>query len=180
MSLQSNVDWVKAHIVPSEIEGKRILEVGSKCWPLPGGNGRDEPVITDYLLSLKPSRYIGIDALAGKNVTHVLQVEDLVEAFGLWSFDVVFCLEVLEHVQDWSFAVENMLAVLKPGGMICLTTRMPGFPRHGYPDDFWRFDTESLAPAFVGLSDLVIECDLPQGGIYIKGTKRKFQAHKVA
>lgn len=175
MSIESNLTWVREHLQPEDVVLKDVLEVGSRCWPFPPDITRDEPVITDYLRSLCPASLIGTDILAGKNVTQVLAAENLVQHFGMWSFDTVVCLEVLEHVERWQLAVENMLAVLKPLGAIYLTTRMPGYPRHDYPHDFWRFDRATMSMMF-GACDLLVEEDVCERGIYVRARKKSVAA----
>jgi SAM-dependent methyltransferase len=53
------------------------------------------------------------------------------------SYDVILSHEVLEHVRDDRRAVEEMLRVLKPGGVIVLFTPNLGYPfeTHGV---YWR------------------------------------------
>jgi len=48
----------------------------------------------------------------------VLPAEKLVEYFGPESFDVVISTELLEHVQNWRLAINNMKSVLKRDGYI--------------------------------------------------------------
>lgn len=52
-------------------------------------------------------------------------------------FDIVFCHEVLEHVQDDQQSVNEMVRVLKPGGKLIIFTpnRAWPFEQHGM---FWR------------------------------------------
>jgi 2-polyprenyl-3-methyl-5-hydroxy-6-metoxy-1,4-benzoquinol methylase len=38
------------------------------------------------------------------------------------SMDVCVALELLEHVEDWQACVNEMMRVLKPGGVLCITT----------------------------------------------------------
>lgn len=52
-------------------------------------------------------------------------------------FDLIICLEVLEHVADWDLAFKNFSRLLKPGGRLLATA--PFFFRiHEEPYDFWR------------------------------------------
>lgn len=48
------------------------------------------------------------------------------------SFDAVVCIEVLRYLPDSRRCVEEMLRVLRPGG-ICLVTASPRFNISGYP-----------------------------------------------
>jgi SAM-dependent methyltransferase len=175
MSLQTNVDWVKEHL--EDLAGKDVLEVGSRNCPFPGTEAM-EPVVTDYVLSLKPASFTGIDVKEGPHVTRILPVEKLAETVGFWKYDVVLCLEVIEHIQDWQLALENMFAVLRPGGCIYLTTRTEGFPYHGYPDDFWRFPEWLFRHAFAALHEIQIELS-NDNGIYVKARKPYYKAREV-
>lgn len=52
-------------------------------------------------------------------------------------FDLIICLEVLEHVADWDVAFRNFSRLLKQGGSLLATA--PFFFRlHEEPYDFWR------------------------------------------
>jgi len=89
-----------------EIQGKRVIEVGSL-----DVNGSLSPLLKSY----NPKEYIGIDIVKGPNVDKICKVEDLVEEFGEDTFDVVISTELLEHVKDWKRAVSNIKRVCKQG-----------------------------------------------------------------
>jgi SAM-dependent methyltransferase len=58
-------------------------------------------------------------------------------------FDAVLCTEVLEHVPDENKMLVEISRVLKPGGMLVLTT--PFFwEEHGHPYDYRRLTTHGL------------------------------------
>jgi SAM-dependent methyltransferase len=59
------------------------------------------------------------------------------------SFDVVLCTEVLEHLPEPQRAVDEMFRVLRPGGLLLLTTRFI-FPIHDAPHDYFRFTKYGL------------------------------------
>jgi 2-polyprenyl-3-methyl-5-hydroxy-6-metoxy-1,4-benzoquinol methylase len=63
------------------------------------------------------------------------------------SFDVVLCLQVLEHVPDPAAAVRELRRVVKPGGRVLLSTHGV-YPFHPNPDDFWRWTNDGLAHLF--------------------------------
>jgi SAM-dependent methyltransferase len=58
-------------------------------------------------------------------------------------FDVVLCTEMLEHVPEPQRAINEMRRVLKPGGVLLLTTRFL-FPIHDAPHDYFRFTKYGL------------------------------------
>jgi SAM-dependent methyltransferase len=58
-------------------------------------------------------------------------------------FDVVLCTEMLEHVPEPQAAIDEMWRVLRPGGLLVLTTRFL-FPIHDAPHDYFRFTKYGL------------------------------------
>jgi len=62
-------------------------------------------------------------------------------------FEVVLCVEVLEHVLDPRKAIAEMHRVLKKGGTLVLTTRFV-YPIHDAPHDYWRFTKYGLQELF--------------------------------
>lgn len=162
MSLQSNLSWVKEVVSPFLLTGKRILDIGSRNW---------DETIHAYVKNSNPSQYIGIDILPGKEVDIVMNVTEIVERFGENSFDYVFSLESLEHIDNWPLAIENIKKVLKPGGFVVLTTRTLGYPEHGFPDDHWRFEAVDLDQIFREYDILSLVNDPENHGVYIKARK---------
>ncbi|MDD4319309.1 MAG: methyltransferase domain-containing protein [Candidatus Peribacteraceae bacterium] len=59
------------------------------------------------------------------------------------SFDVVLCTEVLEHLHTPERAIAEMRRVLRPGGLLLLSTRFI-FPLHDVPHDYYRFTKYGL------------------------------------
>lgn len=58
-------------------------------------------------------------------------------------FDFVVCTEVLEHTLDPFSAVKELLRILKPGGLLFLTTPF-NLRIHGPLPDCWRFTEHGL------------------------------------
>lgn len=100
------------HVDEKEIEGKRVLEVGSKYV-----NGSIRPFIERF----RPRDYLGVDIELGKLVDIVLPAERLVEYFGEEVFNVVIATELLEHVKDWKAVINNMKGILTNGGCIYIS-----------------------------------------------------------
>src|SRR6266849_1567747 len=63
------------------------------------------------------------------------------------AFDVVLCLQVLEHVPDPAAAVRELRRVVKPGGRVLLSTHGV-YPFHPNPNDYWRWTNSGLDRLF--------------------------------
>lgn len=156
------LDFVTRALGHDEVTGKRVLEVGAL-----DVNGSVRP----YLTSLKPAEYIGTDRRRGRRVDVVCAAERLLDRFTPESFDVVVCVETLEHVQSWRVALFTMCQVLRRGGVLVLTTRSPGFPRHEHPDDHWRFEAGELRLAFRWWPQTTMEPDPSAPGVFVRAVK---------
>jgi SAM-dependent methyltransferase len=64
------------------------------------------------------------------------------------SFDLVLCLQVLEHVPDPAAAVRELHRVVRPGGRVLLSTHGV-YPFHPNPDDLWRWTHQGLERLFL-------------------------------
>jgi len=144
------------------VTGKKILEIGSR-----DVNGSIRPLIDSW----EPEQYIGIDIQKGPGVDRVCDANNIVSIFGANAFDIIFAHEVLEHIRDWKTAVSNMKNVLKPGGLLLLTTRSYGFPYHGFPSDFWRFEVEDMKVIFSDFEINKVEKERGLPGVLIAAFK---------
>jgi SAM-dependent methyltransferase len=63
------------------------------------------------------------------------------------SFDVVLCLQVLEHVPDPAAAVRELRRAVRLGGRVLLSTHGV-YPFHPNPDDLWRWTHTGLDRLF--------------------------------
>ncbi len=122
--------WGRYVIQPGDVADKAVLEVGSQ-----NVNG----TFRDFIEPMGPDSYTATDAYPGDGVEFVVPAEQLVTEYGVNRFDTVVSTEMLEHCEHWQAAVWNMMAVTKPGGLLVVTTRSPGFGWHDYPSDHWRF-----------------------------------------
>lgn len=75
------------------------------------------------------------------------------------SLDAVICSEVLEHVPDSRSALDELIRIIKPRGLLALT--VPFFyPLHGVDadhGDYWRFTPANLKLLLLGDFELVSE-----------------------
>lgn len=155
--------YVEKALTGDDIAGKRVIEVGAF-----DVNGTTRP----YLETLGPAEYVGVDIMGGPGVDVVCGAEHLVELFGREQFDVLITTEMLEHVRDWRTVVHNMKQVIKPGGIIVITTRSPGFPMHGYPYDFWRYTPADMRAIFADFGEVDVQSDDPgEPGVFVRAVK---------
>lgn len=141
--------WAERHLGPEHVSDKRVIEVGSYNY-----NG----TLRDTVLELNPAEYIGVDLCHGPGVDMLCDVENLVEKFGMDSFDLVISTCMLEHVRGWDRAVSNIKNICKAGGIILLIVPAV-WEYHGCPYDFWRFDSKDVQQLFSDCEILTLEQD---------------------
>jgi predicted SAM-dependent methyltransferase len=83
----SCIEFVMRNLSREEIEGKKVIEIGSY-----NVNGS----VQQYIKSFNPKMYLGVDITEGPNVDIICNAENLVEKFGKESFDIVISNEMLE------------------------------------------------------------------------------------
>jgi SAM-dependent methyltransferase len=159
------IDFARRRLGRSDVAGKRVLEVGSRAVQSP------DLRLRPYLTTLEPSSLLGVDVIAGEGVDQILDATDLVRELGAATFDVVVCTEVVEHVRDWRRVFHNLKGVLRPGGVLLLTTRSPGFPYHAWPHDYWRYTADDLRRILADLDVEAIEPDPSAPGVLVQARK---------
>jgi len=142
---------------------KRIIEIGS-CDHLTG-------TVRAVYETWNPREYVGTDMAPGPGVDLVVDVSKLLERFGPASFDVVVTTETFEHIRDWRAAVHNIKGVLRPGGILIVTTRSRGFPFHYFPGDYWRYELNDFREIFADLSIENLLSDPQEPGVFVRARK---------
>lgn len=94
------------------------------------------------LRSLFPGRrYVGCDMREGPGVDRIEDLGRLTLADD--SVPTIVCVETLEHVFEVRRAVDEIIRVLAPGGMVLISTPF-NFYLHNYPGDYWRLTPSCL------------------------------------
>jgi SAM-dependent methyltransferase len=162
MCHSSCITFGEANLTRDDIDGKRVLEVGSF-----NVNGSLRTIVE----SLRPREYIGVDFQEGPGVDEVCNADRLVDRFGENAFDVLISTEMLEHVRNWKRVISNLKRVLKPGGVLAVTTRSKGYPYHSAPFDFWRFEIRDMEVIFSDLKIETLQTDPEAPGVFLKARK---------
>ncbi len=150
------------NLTKEQVVGKRIIEVGAY-----NVNGS----LRVFYEQFDPAEYVGIDIEEGPGVDIRCSAEDMIEKLGSVSFDILISTELLEHVRNWRKVISNMKNILRPNGLILLTTRSKGAPYHGYPFDFWRYESEDMKHIFADFVIERIESDRESPGVFMKARK---------
>ena len=85
--------------------------------------------------------YVGCDMRAGPGVDKVLNLHDIDLPDN--SVGTVFLMDTLEHVEYPHRAVTEVHRILKPGGLIVMSSVLDFFI-HETPNDFWRFTPDGF------------------------------------
>jgi SAM-dependent methyltransferase len=158
----TGIAFGEAVLAKADVAGREVLDVGSL-----DVNGSLRP----FVETLGPARYVGVDIAPGPRVDVVVDASRIVERFGPESFDVVITTEMLEHIRDWQTVVSNLKRVVRPGGLLLVTTRSIGFHYHGYPFDFWRYEPEDMRAIFADFEIVALERDTDAPGIFMLARK---------
>jgi len=97
------------------------------------------------LFAAHVSEYVGLDTAAHAHADLVGPIEAIPAADA--AFDLVLCIQVLEHVDDPAQAVRELARVTRPGGRVLLSTH-GAMVYHPNPSDPWRWTHEGLERLF--------------------------------
>lgn len=113
---------------------RKVLEIGSRV-------ADQQESICDLRPLLPKSKYVGLDMQDGVGVDVVADANNL--PFPNYSFDLVICLETLEHANNpWKMS-EEIKRVVKKNGAIILSSQQ-NFPIHMHPSDYFRYTPYGL------------------------------------
>lgn len=160
----SVLTWTYETVDETDVAGLDVLEVGSF-----NVNGSVRPIVEEH----GPASYVGVDRVAGPGVDMVVDAERLTEVLGRDCCDVLISTEMLEHCDDWQQCVREMVAAVRPGGLLVVTTRSVGFAYH-CPPDVWRYSWDALLDVFeyrAGLRVEVLIRDPEAPGVFVRARK---------
>jgi SAM-dependent methyltransferase len=120
---------------------ERILDIGS------GGSLYDRYFPSRLTVDIDPARRPEIVGDA-----HALPFSD-------GEFACVLCTEVLEHTERPEVVAGELMRVLKPGGVLVLTTRFV-YPIHDSPGDYFRFTKYGLRKLFSRWTIIEVQSEL--------------------
>jgi SAM-dependent methyltransferase len=120
---------------------ERILDIGS------GGSSYGRYFPNRLTVDIDPARKPEIVADA-----HSLPFRDA-------EFNLVLCTEVLEHTEHPDVVASELMRVLKPDGILVLTTRFV-YPIHDSPNDYFRFTKYGLQKLFAQWKIIEIRSEL--------------------
>ncbi len=115
------LDWILSQ---APLSNKEVLDVGCGGGILSDSMARKGAQVTGIDLSTKALRVAQLHALEA-NTANVSYREISAEAMALEhpaAFDVVTCMEMLEHVPDPASVVQACFELVKPGGWVFFST----------------------------------------------------------
>ena len=119
--------------IAKESEGKVILEIGSGKKV----NGKYSYSASHLFPDAKEFIMTDVDPKFGHRVLDITKSDEKDK------YDIVLCLNVLEHVYDYNLAIANLRKSLKSGGLLVIAVPF-AFPLHDEPNDYWRFTEHTL------------------------------------
>ena len=115
------LEWIKGL---SPLEGQQVLDVGCGGGILADSMARSGAIVTGIDLASKALKVAQLHALEAQ--TQNVQYREIsVESLAMecpHSFDVVTCMEMLEHVPDPASVVRACSSLVKPGGWVFFST----------------------------------------------------------
>lgn len=125
--------------------GKTVLEIGSGK----AVNGKYSYSTTHLFPSAKKFVMTDVNPDFGHKVLDIVTMTDTSK------YDVIVCLNVLEHVYNYQTAVDNLRRALKKDGQLLVAVPFT-FPLHDEPGDYWRFTEHALRKIFANFRTVEI------------------------
>jgi SAM-dependent methyltransferase len=134
---QRAVKLAKGNILPHVSSG-RMLEIGAQHQPI----GKHFPTFEYWSMDIRKTA----DNVVVGDITSCPELESE-------QFDVIVSLDVFEHLNRPWKAAEEIIRLLKPGG-IAFTTTIFSWRYHPSPIDYYRYTPDALEFLFSGLETI--------------------------
>jgi trans-aconitate methyltransferase len=139
-------------------------------------------LVNDSIRRLLPNAvWTGVDIKPGD---HVDIVADATTWKPVQTYDIVFCTEVLEHVENWRGILATCAAAVSPTGQLFVTCASEGRPPHGaegtevvQPGEYYgNVDVAQLAVYMRDYFRIVhVTYSFPPGDAYAYATSRRLR-----
>ncbi len=114
------LEWINAKV---PLAGKRVIDIGCGGGILAESMARKGADVTGIDLSEKALKVADLHSLeSGVNMRYKLIAAEAMAAEEAGQYDVVTCMEMLEHVPDPAAIVQACAALVKPGGHVFMST----------------------------------------------------------
>jgi 2-polyprenyl-6-hydroxyphenyl methylase/3-demethylubiquinone-9 3-methyltransferase len=114
------LDWIRQHV---HLDGKNVLDVGCGGGILTESMAAAGANVTGIDMAEAPLAVARLhQAESGAEVTYLTSTAESLAEAQPGSFDVVTCLEMLEHVPDPAAVVRACVELVKPGGHVFFST----------------------------------------------------------
>jgi SAM-dependent methyltransferase len=136
-------------IISEEVPIKEpIYEFGSL--QVPGQEG-----FADMRPFFPGKTYLGFDYREGPGVDRIMDIHSIDSSL-YGQAGTILCLDTMEHVKYPVVAMEEFHKILKPDGVVIVTSVM-AFPIHSFPFDYWRFTPQGFQILFSKFNFSVID-----------------------
>lgn len=114
------LEWINAH---APLSGKTVLDIGCGGGILSESMAMKGAQVTGIDLSEKALKVADLHSLeSGVQVRYELVAAEVMAAREPARYDIVTCMEMLEHVPDPAAIVKACATLVKPGGMVFFST----------------------------------------------------------
>lgn len=114
------LEWINARV---PLAGKKVVDVGCGGGILAESMAKKGAQVTGIDLSEKPLKVADLHSLeSGVQVRYELIAAEALAAREPGQYDVVTCMEMLEHVPDPASIVQACATLVKPGGHVFFST----------------------------------------------------------
>lgn len=134
-------------VIISELpKPKKVLEIGSK-------QEKGQEVIANMRNLFLDIEYCGLDIRKGLGVDIIANAEHL--PFPKSCFDLIICLETLEHtMRPWLVTQEINRTLMRSGAVIISSQQ--NHPLHKHPSDYFRYTPYGISSLFDYLQEKLI------------------------